>query len=439
MSMEILTAALQFLIIIPAAVLCYLPMGSHLAYSRLRIAALLGASFAVFLPAAAAIVLFFQADGNIVLFPALVLFFLLYRRTLNAPLPKALAVYFFVCSLMSFACILSYAFDAWLHPDSGCMDYSWQAGAFQTFAAVLMLLCFAWPFLHYFRSLIDRPGLEEVWYVTLPISGIFLSLNILFIPRYYQTLHTNRIFPIFLALLCGLFAFLLFFCLLFYRTVSLMLDYAAKEEHNRFLEQQAEQYVTLHNHMEQTRRLRHDFRHLVHALSALAEQNDLDSVKHYLKTYELEQSAVLDGMRPFCKNAALNALFGHYMAMAREAGIVTDWQIFLPEPLTISELDLLSILGNLLENAVAGCRTAPEDRRRFSLSVQVMEQDSLYIVSSNSFDGHLIKESGNLRSSKGYGHGIGLYSIRTLAEKYHGMAQFSNTDKEFCMDIVLKL
>lgn len=437
--MEILTAALQCLIIIPAAILCYLPMGSHLAYSRCRIAALYGAAFLCFLPVAVIITIFFNTGGNAVLIPALLLFFFLYRRTLDAPLPKTLAVYFFVCSLMSFACILSFAFDAWLHPYSGYADFSWQAGVFQTAASVLLLICFAYPFRKYFRSLIDRPGLEKVWYVTLPVSGIFLVLNILFIPHSYQTLHVNRIFPVFLTLLCGLFAFLLFFCILFYRTVSLMLDYAAKEEHNRFLEQQAEQYVTLHNHMEQTRRLRHDFRHFVHALSGLAEQGDLDSVKLYLRTYEQEQAAVLDMVRPFCKNAALNALFGHYMAMAQEAGIVTDWKIALPEPLTISELDLLSLLGNLLENAVAGCRTVPENQRRFSLSIQTMEADSLYIVSSNSFDGHLVKESGNLRSSKGYGHGIGLYSIRTLAEKYDGMAQFSNTDTEFCMDVVLKL
>ncbi len=437
--MEILTAALQFLIIIPAAVLCYLPMGSHLAYSRRRIAALCGAAFACFLPIAVAVTVIFHADGNATLIPALLLFFLLYQKTLNAPFPKTLAVYFFVCSLMSFACILAYAFDAWLHPYSGYADFSWQAGVFQTVASVVILVCFAYPFWKYFRSLIDRPGLEKIWYVTLPVSGTFLVLNILFIPQSYQTLHVNRVFSIFLALLCGLFAFLLFFCILFYRTVSLMLDYAAKEEHNRFLEQQAEQYVTLHNHMEQTRRLRHDFRHFVHALSTLAEQGDLDSVKLYLKAYEQEQAAVLDTVRPFCKNAALNALFNHYMAMAQESGIVTDWKIALPEPLAIPELDLLSILGNLLENAVAGCLTVPENQRRFSLSIQTMEQDSLYIVSSNSFDGHLVKESGTLRSSKGYGHGVGLYSIRTLAEKYHGMAQFSNKDTEFCMDIVLKL
>lgn len=320
--MEIFTAVLQFIIIIPAAILCYLPMGNHLAYSRRRIAILCGQTFAFFLLVTVGIMLFFHTDANVTLIPALLLFFYVYRRTLNASLPRELAVFMFVCSLMSFACIFSYVFDAWMHPLSGYLDFSWQAGVFQGALAFLMLLCFAFPFKKYFQRLIDRPGLDRVWYVTVPVSSIFLILNFMFIPHSYQTLYVNRIFPIFVTLLFGLFAFLLFFFILSYYIVSLMLDYADQEEHNRFLELQAEQYVTLLNHMEQTRRLRHDFKHLVHALSAMADQGDLASVQQYLKDYEQEQAIVLDMVRPFCKNAALNALFNHYMAMAQESDIV---------------------------------------------------------------------------------------------------------------------
>ncbi len=36
-----------------------------------------------------------------------------------------------------------------------------------------------------------------------------------------------------------------------------------------------------------------------------------------------------------------------------------------------------------------------------------------------------------------YDSGIGLSSIATIAEKYHGIAQLSNTDKEFLNNIVM--
>lgn len=68
----------------------------------------------------------------------------------------------------------------------------------------------------------------------------------------------------------------------------------------------------------------------------------------------------------FCANAALNALFGYYHEMAVSAGVDTDWRISLPDPLTVSELDLAGLFGNLLENGIKGCQTLPEGERRFA-------------------------------------------------------------------------
>ena len=84
--------------------------------------------------------------------------------------------------------------------------------------------------------------------------------------------------------------------------------------------------------------------------------------------------------------------------------------------------------------------------RYFILTIEILEQNSLYIVSSNSSDGNLKKESGIYQTTKSQlnsqtqrEHGIGLYSIRTLAEKYNGMSQFSYDNGQFCVDVVLKL
>ena len=81
--------------------------------------------------------------------------------------------------------------------------------------------------------------------------------------------------------------------------------------------------------MEQTRHLRHDFKHSVHALSVLANSGDVENLKKYLADYE-QQVLTLDKLRPFCKNAVLNALFHHYYAMAQSAEIRTEWHISIP-------------------------------------------------------------------------------------------------------------
>jgi len=138
-------------------------------------------------------------------------------------------------------------------------------------------------------------------------------------------------------------------------------------------------------------------------------------------------------------DAAMNALFGYYHEMAVSASIDTDWHIELPEPLPVTELDMVSMLGNLMENAIDGCRTMPEGKRYFCLTTQVQHGNSLYIVSTNSFDGKTRKGKDGYRSTKHSGKGTGLASIAAAAEKYGGSVQVSDNGAEFYVDIMLYL
>lgn len=443
--MNFLASFVQFLVLIPAALLCYLPMKTKLRYSPARTAGLFGLVYLFFIPAAAWILTFFHIGANAVMFPVIAIFFLFYWKTLNVSLSKALAAYILNCSLLSFCYLYSIAFSAWFHPYGTYLDVFLDTVLFQLFASLFLTLILSFSFSKKLAHLIECLDIEHIWYITLPVSGFFLLFNIQCIPHSYETLHVNRVFFIFLICITLLLGLLLFLCVLFYHTVTLLIDSFRQQERTHFLEIQAEQYNILYNHMEQTRHLRHDFKHSVHALSVLANSGDVENLKKYLADYE-QQVLTLDKLRPFCKNAVLNALFHHYYAMAQSAEIRTEWHISIPDPLTISTLDLSSLMGNILENAIAGCRTVPEKERYFILTIEILEQNSLYIVSSNSSDGNLKKESGIYQTTKKHGggrsqteHGIGLYSIRTLAEKYNGMSQFSYENGQFCVDVVLKL
>lgn len=98
-----------------------------------------------------------------------------------------------------------------------------------------------------------------------------------------------------------------------------------------------------------------------------------------------------------------------------------------------------SLLGNLMENAIEGCCGSPKKERYFSLTTKNHHGNSLYIVSTNSFDGWLKKGNDGYHSTKHSGKGIGLASVTAIAEKYHGSVRISNSDKEFFVDVVIKL
>ena len=73
------------------------------------------------------------------------------------------------------------------------------------------------------------------------------------------------------------------------------------------------------------------------------------------------------------------------------------------------------------------------------LTTEILHNSSLYIVSTNNFDGRVRKGKDGYRSTKHGGNGIGLAAIAATAEKYDGSAQASNSGTEFYVDVVLKI
>jgi len=432
-----LTYLPQFLILLPSAALCYLPMRNRLRYSGRKTAVLCLLASLLFTAMASGICLLWKVDMNLILLPSLLLFFLVYLRSVRVSLPCALSVFMGTCTLMTFPSQFSYGFDAWLHPTSGAADFSLPASLFQLVLSCLLCGVLAVPCWKRYGKLVDQLSDSPVWFPFLAVHIILFVFNLLMIPYSYPVLHTGRVFRSFLTLEGVILILFLLLHMIFCRIADEILQHAQLSQRSRFLEMQAEQYQTLQNHIVQTRRLRHDFRQSVHILTALAEKGDLPGLRSHLHQYE--QRLAAETPVNYCANAALNALFNYYKTMADTQGIQTQWQITLPEPLTVSELDMASLLGNLMENAIAGCMTAPEGARRFALSVEARQGNFLYIVSTNSFDGKAQKSGDHYRSTKRAGEGLGLLSISSVAEKYQGYARTSHKGTDFFVDVMLKI
>lgn len=434
---KFLLALMQFLILLPGAASCYLPTKNRMNYSLSKTAVLCTTVLLPYCAAAASLCTFFSIDANTVLLPSLVLFFFLYRLTVDLELSCSLAIYVGVCAIETFPVQFGYAFDALLHPSSSAAELSLEAALFRLGVSALLLAAFAYPATHHFQRAVDSPRFSRIWYLTVVLSSIFLILNLFAVPQSYSTLHAGRMLLIFPLFEAGMFVMLVAIYVLFYRGVLIILEYAELQERIRLFEMQSHQYCTLKEHMHQTARLRHDFRHSVGLLVSLAKTGDIDRIRAHLAEYEtsLTENAPVH----YCANVALNALFGYYQERAILAKVHTDWHIELPDPLPFSELDMASLFGNLMENAIAGCQTVPEEARYFCLTTKICHGNSLYLVSTNSFDGKVRKSKDGYRSTKHSGCGIGLASITAVSEKYGGFTKISNSTTEFLVDVILKI
>ena len=228
----------------------------------------------------------------------------------------------------------------------------------------------------------------------------------------------------------GLYATLLLFLLMhviFYFTVSGITAQKRAEARSRFLETQESQFAAQQRYIKETEKARHDFRHSIRTLSELYDAGDFEAVGTYL--HRFVDAMPVNEVKYFCADVALNALLNYYDHLTAREGIAFSVQVRLPETLPVSDVDLCSMIGNILDNAVIACRKAEE--KRIQLTVLTENAAQIYIVAVNSFSGVVKQNDGRYLSTDREGSGIGLASVASTAEAYGGVARFSHKGTEF--------
>jgi sensor histidine kinase regulating citrate/malate metabolism len=207
------------------------------------------------------------------------------------------------------------------------------------------------------------------------------------------------------------------------------------EEQNRILALQESQFRSQQKYIKASERARHDFRHTILTLSGLFKAGNTEALGRYLDQYV--EAVPSSEFTAFCSNTALNALLNYFLHISEQSGIDLTLRVDLPDELPVSDVDLCSMVGNILENAVAGCRNAEE--KEIQLTVLIEDHAQLYIVAVNSFDGIVRQSGGRYLSVKHAGEGFGLSSIRSAAESYGGVAQFSHEGNRFFSNVAIPL
>ncbi len=426
---------LSWLVVLPSAVLCIAPMKNNLKKSfgatiRNMILVLLA-----LITVSSVAESFLPSEYNAMTPVILVAAFVFYHHSLTVDITKSLTVFSTVCTLMSFTANISVLYDAYTHPTLDLDHASSDSTIFQLTLAVIFAVLFFFPMWKYGSRIVDRLDIRTVWIGTLPILSIFITSNIMTLPIKYETVHVNKIFFGMCMSLGLLFVLLLLLCIMFYFIVDGLIAASETRERNQFLEMQESHYHAVQRYMDETARVRHDFKHTIGALSDLAANGDVEAVRKYLEEY-LEAQPHSDTVQ-YCSDTAVNAMLNHYAHRAVDQGIEMNLEIDLPASSSLPSLDQCSILGNILENAIIACENIPEEERYIDLLIR-NDHGQIYIVASNSFDGKVrVKDGRYLTTHHRKGHGIGLSSITSTAEKNGGMVRFSHEGKEFNTDVLL--
>lgn len=418
-----------------AFLLCYLPMRGVLKVSYRHIAGMC-AILAVWLGAVSAVIAFTGIPANIFLLFSLPVFFLAYFRSIDTAWYKAMAIFCIAIALFSYSELYTYIYAARMNLSRYFTDYDWHSSIFSFILSVAFTAVFWVPASVHMRWMIEHFHDKNIWKNIVIWTVIFIAVANFIIPMDYSNLQRKRFFEIYLLIVTFMFFCMIYMYYLLYKSAKTSDDMLVLEKQNQFLEFQSRQYQLLTRHMEDTRRIRHDFRHQLLVITNLVNQKDLDSLQDYLAQY---QTSIAGEYTSVCANPAADALFSYYDNSCRELGIAISWAVNLPKKLPIPEPDYCVMAGNLLENAVDACRLLLEGEGKIQVISHMASDSMLILMIENTYNGEVCRKKGRFVSSKHSGPAVGIASVEETVNLYHGDMRIHYDAEKFCVDILLNV
>lgn len=197
----------------------------------------------------------------------------------------------------------------------------------------------------------------------------------------------------------------------------------------------ATHYMEVENMYKKMRGWRHDYRNHIQTMKAYAAAQDWASICEYLEKLDTDLSAVDTVIKT--GNKMTDAIMNSKISLAHAKKIRVKAEADIPVALTISEIDLCVIIGNLFDNAIEASLALPEEQRMIRVYMD-MKNTQLYMSFTNfTAEKKRIKSGGIFKTTKGEGHGFGLVRIDEIVARYGGYLSRNSEDGAFTTEILL--
>ena len=178
---------------------------------------------------------------------------------------------------------------------------------------------------------------------------------------------------------------------------------------------------------------KHDFHHHLQALKGQLEAGEVDRALAYIEQLDNQLMNVDTLLKT--GNVSLDAILSAKIAQAKAENIAVTVKANVPDALTISDLELSIIIGNLLDNAIEACRTVTGER--FIRIFISMKGTMLYFSMLNAA-GAKKKKTGSLFATHKDGvHGFGLRRAEAILEEHGGWVEYNSEDGAFTSEFLV--
>ncbi len=218
-----------------------------------------------------------------------------------------------------------------------------------------------------------------------------------------------------------------------FHLIRYMREAALKSQMEQYQRVLLEKLEIMEKAEEDAKRLRHDFKHHIQNITQYARNREIEELLEYLGEYsdEVEHMA----QPRLCENLVVDHILTIYADKAREKGITVDFVVSVDTDIDISNMDLVAILANLMENAIYGCLDSGKEQTDIKVCLRT-KAGKFSIQVENTCQDKIAFENGRPKLKNR--EGIGISSILNSVEKYEGDADFRSEGGRFFSRIILK-
>lgn len=276
-------------------------------------------------------------------------------------------------------------------------------------------LCLMLAFRYLYQSKIrGLPDAKWGKFGLLSVIGIAVSVAVIMLSPEHNTTD-------YYALLTAVAGFAVVYVLGFYYMVRL-LEKESQMQRLRLLHEQTQNQMHLYQSMkkryEQQRRFSHDYKNQLNCIQGMLESGQAKEAAEYISG--LTGNFRYNEMCVNTEHAVVNVILNQKYQEASDKGIVMTIVSDNLSELTVSEEDIVTLLGNLLDNAIEACEELAENKViQFKM---VLEDDQLVLSIRNPVkDAVQIKNNRIVTSKRDKSqHGIGLLNVDSVIRKNSG-------------------
>lgn len=202
---------------------------------------------------------------------------------------------------------------------------------------------------------------------------------------------------------------------------------------------QKQHYELLLEKEEDTRRYRHDVNHHFVYLEKLARDNKTEQMIHYIADMRKSLSFI-NSKSYLTGNDIIDAILDHYLK-SLNTGIEVSVEGKCGCKLVINEMDLCTIIANLVQNASEALLLSDNPDRYIKIKMNQGNDYWRFCIMNSSDIKRDVNNNYTLKTSKKSkkNHGFGLRNVKDAVERNGEEIEVKLDDKKFTVEVVLKI